>query len=95
MNEYHQPSPVTRIAGTFAHTDACIFVVDDNPDILRLVEIILRKEGFTQLELISDPREVLPRYQHAPPDLVLLDQTMPHLNGFNVMAAINPGLTAV
>lgn len=68
---------------------ASIFVVDDDPDILRLVEIILRKEGFTRLELIGDSREVLPRYQRSPPDLMLLDLNMPYLNGYEVMAAIS------
>lgn len=70
-------------------TNACIFAVDDNPHLLRLIEVILRKEGYSRLELISDPREVLPRYQRTRPDLVLLDLNMPYLDGYDVMKAIN------
>lgn len=70
-------------------TNACIFVVDDNLDILRLLEVILRRAGYNRLELISDPREVLPRYKSTPPDLMLLDLNMPHMSGHQVLKAIN------
>lgn len=70
-------------------TNACIFVVDDNLDLLRLVEVILRTKGYNRLELISDPREVLSRYKSTQPDLVLLDLNMPYMSGQQVLEAIN------
>ncbi|WP_240592685.1 hypothetical protein [Macromonas bipunctata] len=36
-----------------------IFVVDDEPANLRLMEKMLSKEGYLQTVLIADPREVL------------------------------------
>lgn len=37
---------------------------------------------------MQDPREVLARYREARPDLILLDVSMPHLDGYQVMAQL-------
>lgn len=65
-----------------------ILVVDDEPANLKLLSLMLRTEGYHHVELVQDPREVLPRYQAARPDLILLDINMPHLDGYDVMAQI-------
>jgi putative two-component system response regulator len=65
-----------------------ILVVDDEPANLKLLSLMLRTEGYHHVELVQDPREVLPRYQAARPDLILLDINMPHLDGYEVMAQI-------
>lgn len=62
-----------------------IFVVDDEPANLRLMEKMLGKEGYMQTVLIADPREVLPLYREQAPDLILLDINMPHLDGYEVL----------
>jgi putative two-component system response regulator len=49
---------------------------------------ILTSRGYTQLVLVQDPREVLARYREARPDLILLDVSMPHLDGYQVMAQL-------
>ena len=67
---------------------ARILVVDDEPANLKLLSLMLRTEGYQQVELVQDPREVLPRYQTTRPDLILLDINMPHLDGYDVMAQI-------
>ena len=67
---------------------ARILVVDDEPANLKLLSLMLRTEGYHSVELVQDPREVLPRYQSARPDLILLDINMPHLDGYGVMAQI-------
>ncbi|OYT93450.1 MAG: two-component system response regulator [Burkholderiales bacterium PBB3] len=64
---------------------ARIFVVDDEPVNLKLLDKLLTGQGYTQLVLLQDPREVLPRYQEGRPDLILLDINMPHLDGYAVM----------
>ena len=82
-------SNINPAASPLTFSNARIFVVDDESTNLRLVEVILRKEGYTELELFRDPREVLPRYRQAAPDLILLDLNMPYLSGYDVMTAIN------
>jgi response regulator RpfG family c-di-GMP phosphodiesterase len=64
---------------------ARILVVDDNPDQLDLMELMLRKHGYTHVEVIEDPTKVAPSYAAAPYDLILLDMEMPVMNGVDVM----------
>jgi putative two-component system response regulator len=64
---------------------ACILIVDDEPANLKLLDRMLRTQGYEALVLISDPREVMAQYQTARPDLILLDINMPHLDGYQVM----------
>ena len=62
-----------------------IMIVDDEPVNLRLLEKLLNGQGYRELQLVSDPREVLGCYRHARPDLILLDINMPHLDGYGVL----------
>jgi putative two-component system response regulator len=81
----------TTIAASFDVYDpkaARILVVDDEPANLKLLSLMLRTEGYHHVELVQDPREVMPRYHAARPDLILLDINMPHLDGYDVMAQI-------
>ena len=66
------------------HT-ARILVVDDNPDQLDLMEIMLRKQRYTNVELTDDPTRVAAAYAATPYDLILLDMEMPVMNGVDVM----------
>lgn len=63
----------------------CIFIVDDEPANLKLLENLLRSQGYDQLVQIRDSREVLDQYRAARPDLILLDINMPNLDGYQVM----------
>jgi putative two-component system response regulator len=65
--------------------DARIFIVDDEPANLKLLDKMLASQGYEQRILIQDPREMLVRYREARPDLILLDINMPHLDGYQVM----------
>ena len=67
---------------------ARIMVVDDEAANLKLLSLMLRTEGYHQIDLVQDPRQVLASYQAARPDLILLDINMPHLDGYAVMAQI-------
>lgn len=69
-------------------THARILIVDDEPANLKLLDKMLGTQGFTNLVLIQDPREVLDRYREARTDLILLDINMPHLDGFGVIAQL-------
>jgi len=70
------------------HLTAHIFIVDDEPANLKLLDRMLRTQGYEDLVLIQDPREVLLRYESKRPDLILLDINMPHLDGYGVMAQL-------
>ena len=69
-------------------SSARILIVDDEPANLKLLDRMLSMQGYQQLVLIQDPREVLDRYREARTDLILLDINMPHLDGFAVMAQL-------
>ncbi|HVM11769.1 MAG TPA: response regulator [Actinomycetota bacterium] len=60
-----------------------ILVVDDDPDIARFVELNLRTHGY-ETHVASDGEEALERAFAVGPDLVLLDVTMPKMDGFEV-----------
>lgn len=64
---------------------ARILVVDDNPDQLDLMEVMLRRQRYTHVELTSDPTQVAASYAARPYDLILLDMEMPVMNGVDVM----------
>src|SRR5690606_26659310 len=64
---------------------APIFVVDDEPVNLKLIERILESGGFEEVYTIQNSEEVLERYQELRPNLILLDINMPRLDGFGVL----------
>ncbi len=65
-----------------------IMIVDDELVNLKLLEKMLRAEGYTNLVSISDPRQVRDAYCAEPTDLILLDLNMPFLNGYEVMTQL-------
>lgn len=64
---------------------ARILIADDEPANIKLLTKVLESHGYKKLVTILDSREVLPCYQAARPDLILLDINMPHLDGYQVM----------
>ncbi len=60
-----------------------ILVADNEPDILRFVEVNLRLEGFT-VQLASDGEQALATALETRPALIVLDVMMPKLDGLEV-----------
>jgi len=60
-----------------------ILIVEDDPDIAQLVAHYLAKAGFTT-ERISSGRDALASIAAKPPDLVVLDLMLPHVDGLEV-----------
>lgn len=64
-----------------------ILVVDDDPVLSELVSYILRAEGYEAV-VANDGEEGLRKFQATQPDLVVLDVTMPEMDGFEVCKRI-------
>jgi DNA-binding response OmpR family regulator len=60
-----------------------IFHVDDEPEMLRLVKMILEKHGYI-MESALNGQEAVERLASLRPDLILLDIAMPILDGWGV-----------
>jgi len=62
---------------------ATLLIVDDKPQNLRLISDFLAEQGF-ELMLTRSGAQALDKIELAMPDLVLLDVTMPEMDGFEV-----------
>ncbi len=65
-----------------------ILVVDDEPDIRRLVQEILQDEGY-EVRTAEDGRSAQQAWQSRRPDLVLLDIWMPDVDGISILKTWN------
>ncbi len=63
------------------HNKACVLVVEDDPRILRLEQMVLEKEGYTVLTAGSG-EEALDTLTEISPSLVVLDIGLPGIDGF-------------
>jgi two-component system, OmpR family, response regulator len=71
-----------------------VLVVDDEPNLRRLVEVHLTRAGY-EVETASSGTEALERLQLRKPDLIVLDVMMPGPDGFEVLAEVkSEALTA-
>lgn len=61
-----------------------IAVVEDNPDNMLLVSVLL--EDFYEIEQFGDGIEALEKMPNSIPDLVLLDISLPGIDGMEVLA---------
>lgn len=66
-----------------------ILIVDDMPANVLLLQKILQLNGYEHLRTLTDSREVLDTYISYKPDLMLLDLSMPYLDGLEVMVKLS------
>jgi two-component system response regulator VicR len=64
-----------------------IMVVDDEPDTVDLVKLVLETEGF-QVSIAYSGEECLRKLEEVKPDAVLLDIMMPVMDGWEVFKKI-------
>ena len=64
-----------------AISDLPVLLVDDEPDLLYSVSVLLRTSGLTHIVTLDDSRAVLPLLAERDVGVIVLDLTMPHLCG--------------
>jgi DNA-binding response OmpR family regulator len=64
-----------------------IAYIEDDPDMIDLVSIILQKHGY-RVTGFTESREIIPRLETIKPQLILLDLMMPHVDGIEVYKEI-------
>lgn len=61
-----------------------ILLVDDEPELLRLLVTVLSADGFTNLVTAHDVSSALSTYEKETPDLAVLDVALPDGDGFTL-----------
>ena len=64
-----------------------ILAVDDEPNIVRLIEVNLTRHGY-QVETASNGVQALEKIRASRPDLVVSDVMMPEMDGFELLSTI-------
>ena len=64
-----------------------VLVAEDDPSVRMTIEFVLTDEGFEVL-LAEDGEEALRMALEATPDIILLDQMMPKMDGKEVLMAL-------
>ncbi len=78
-----------RPAGEIERTEGwqpMILVVDDDPDLQKLIRTFLKMEGFNVRAAFKRDDIPIALRQQPAPDLVLLDVQLPDANGFDILA---------
>jgi DNA-binding response OmpR family regulator len=71
---------------------AKVLVVDDEPNILISLEFLMQQAGFDVITA-EDGEQALAHVQQAPPDLILLDISLPGISGFDVLEQLRQQTT--
>jgi signal transduction histidine kinase len=66
-----------------AASNASVLIVDDTIENLRLLSNLLGEHGY-EVRAVTSGRQALQAVEHDPPDLILLDITMPEMDGYEV-----------
>jgi DNA-binding response OmpR family regulator len=64
-----------------------IAYIEDDPDMIDLVSIILQKHGY-RVTGFTESREIIDHLKDIHPELILLDLMMPHVDGIEVYKEI-------
>jgi CheY-like chemotaxis protein len=65
-----------------------ILLIEDDPDIQKMVRLSLLYQGGHQVSVVSGDREGLEIAARENPDLILLDVMMPEMDGYETIKAL-------
>ena len=71
----------------YAHAVPRVLLVDDDPAILRLLEVNFRMEGF-DVDAAAHGQDAMAAVERATPDVVILDLMLPGMDGREVLARL-------
>jgi DNA-binding response OmpR family regulator len=72
---------------TLAMPDKKILVVDDEPNVVRTLTFVLKKEGY-EVSSAANGEEAIAKVHESKPSLMFLDVMMPKKNGYEVCQEI-------
>ena len=64
-----------------------ILIVDDEPNIVLALELLMKREGY-EIRTVGDGERAVEAAETFRPDLILLDVMMPRMDGFEVCQRI-------
>lgn len=70
------------------HNQAKILIVEDEPQINRLIELVLQSDGYYKIQKAFDGKEAFDLIKKDKPDLILLDVMIPEIEGFSLCKMI-------
>lgn len=70
------------------HNQAKILIVEDEPQINRLIELVLQSDGYYKIQKAFDGKEAFDLIKKDKPDLILLDVMIPEIDGFSLCKII-------
>lgn len=73
---------------------ARVLVIDDEPDVVRLIVKVLSGRGHI-VQVARDGASALARVKHEPPDVILLDSDLPKIDGAEVCRRLKTDHTTV
>jgi CheY-like chemotaxis protein/HPt (histidine-containing phosphotransfer) domain-containing protein len=84
LNKKQTTTPKTKIKST---SKGVVFIVDDEPDIVQILEDAISDNDFT-IHKFYNGEEALEKFEELCPDLIISDINMPKLNGIEMIKAI-------
>ena len=62
-----------------------ILIVDDEPAVTQMLQFHLQQAGFLHVQTVNDPTNAINRVSEFKPDVLLLDISMPNMDGLQVL----------